>query len=66
MDEDVTDLRGGDEAGVAREEVGGGEGGSLDAEGAEGEEGFFSMESPKNEKQTRQSQRRDLQPGECR
>lgn len=41
MDEDVADLRGGDEARVAGEEVGGGEGGGLDAEGAEGEEGFF-------------------------
>ena len=49
MDEDVADLRGRDEARVAGEEVGGGEGGSLDAEGAEGEEGFFcSIKSNEN------------------
>ena len=35
MDEDVADLGGGDEARGAREEVGGGEGAGLDAEGAE-------------------------------
>ena len=35
VDEDVADLAGGDEARGAGEEVGGGEGAGLDAEGAE-------------------------------
>ena len=41
VDENVADLGGGDEAGGAGEEVGGGEGAGLDAEGAEDQEAFF-------------------------
>lgn len=41
MDEDIADLGSWDEAGGCGEEVGGGEGGGLDAQGAKDEEGFF-------------------------
>lgn len=43
MDEDVADLRGGDEAGGGGEEVRGREGAGLDAEGAEDQEAFFCL-----------------------
>ncbi len=43
MYEDVADLGRGYEARVAGQEVGGGEGAGLDAEGAEDEEGFFCL-----------------------
>lgn len=43
VDEHVADLRRGDEARGAGEEVRGGEGAGLDAEGAEDEEGFFCL-----------------------